>query len=103
MLHDLWEARAPVDRAELHRRLDELLDLRDRTHPATCADPATVPVLDPPPKTIVINGLEHEVNEVVHGKDETALWALWIAQDLVVSAVGWAVNHRVGRAVAPEQ
>ena len=93
MLDGLWEAREPVDRAELHRRLDELLICGSNPsgHMRRSGRGSGV---GPAPKTVMINGVEHHVDEVRRGKDETTFWALWIAQGLVVSTVGWAINHR---------
>jgi hypothetical protein len=97
---DLHNARDQVDRAWLHKLLDQLLDLRDRTDPNVCSDVATVPVLDPPPATITIDGREMEVTDVFRGKDECASWAVAVAARLFVSVVGWAINHAVGKAIA---
>jgi hypothetical protein len=100
---NLDAARGPVDRVELHKLLDRLLDLRERTDPAICSDPSVVLGIDPPPKTVVLDGQEVEVLEVRRGKNEVARWATFVAEQLIVSVAGWAINHKVGCALADPQ
>jgi hypothetical protein len=77
--------RAPIDRAALHKLLDRLCDLRERTDPATCDRPDEVPV----------------VGEL-RGKENAAHWAVMMMDRLVRQVAGWAIDHRLGRALDPD-
>jgi hypothetical protein len=80
----LEHARDPVDRDELHRLLDELLDLRERTDPNRRGDPADIRF------------------RAVKGKDAAAGAAIATATQLYQCSAGWAVNHKIGRALTSE-
>ena len=82
MIHDLSKARDPIDRAELHRQLDRLLDLRERTDPAVCNDPASVSFGQ------------------ITGKDSAAFAAVGLMEFFTASVVGWAINQRIGCVLA---
>jgi hypothetical protein len=98
-LIELHNARDPIDRAGLHKLLDQLLDLRARTDPAVCKDPVSVSLKEPPGETVIIDGEEGTVT-YRSGKDECAGWAVFVATHLFASVAGWAINHKIGRALA---
>jgi hypothetical protein len=72
------DARYPIDRAELHRLLDELLDLRERTDPAAGHDPGSIRF------------------GKISGKDTAARYAVKIEVVLLKATGGWAINHIAG-------
>jgi hypothetical protein len=76
-------------RAMLHARLDRLLDLRDGASPDSCLDSSSV-----------TDGRDRKVAHL--GKDETARLVVKSAARLFIEVAGWAINHRVGRALLPE-
>jgi hypothetical protein len=82
MINELRDARNEVDRAQLHRFLDELLDLRERSDPKNGTDPAGVVFRD-----------------VTIGKDSAAAWAITLGNLLLLSSAGWAFTHIIGRAL----
>jgi len=86
------EARAPIDRAELHKILDRLLDLRDRTNLETCTDPGAVP-LHP----------DQDAGDPAKGKYICALAAAYQAKSLYIAAAGWAINQIVGSVLSGEE
>jgi hypothetical protein len=77
----LEDARSPIDREQLHRELDELLDLREATAPENCGDPGAVTFRS------------------VCGKSSAADAAVAIANQLLLEAAGWAINDRIGRTI----
>jgi hypothetical protein len=78
----LEHARNPVDRAELHRILDELIDARERSDQALAAAPETITFRE------------------AKGKDAVARAVAATASHLMLQAAGWATNHNIGRALA---
>ena len=78
----LEHARSPVDREQLHRELDLLLDLRDATAPENCPDAAAVNFRE------------------VQGKSAAADCAIEIANQILLEVAGWAINDRIGRAIS---
>lgn len=81
----LRDARAPIDRAEIHAMVDRLVDLRDVTLPENCPDPDAVQRAD------------------LKGKDQLALWAAYLANHIALQLVGWAINHMIGRELAEDE
>lgn len=73
--------REEIDRAELHRWLDDLLDLREQTDPARPNDPTKVRFRE------------------ATGKDGAADCAFVTCSLLFQAVAGWAVNHLIGRAL----
>src|SRR3954447_15001619 len=78
---ELRDARNELDREEIHWFLDQLLDLRKLSDPKNCDDPATLPFGE------------------LTGKNATAEWAVFMARPILIAAAGWAINHKIGRAL----
>ena len=77
----LDDARHPIDRAALHRLLDDLLDLREQTDPVRSNNPDLIRWRE------------------VAGKDLAARCTVGVAGVLVKTVAGWAINHLIGRAL----
>jgi hypothetical protein len=71
------------DRAELHRILDRLLDVRELTDPTKESDPSELRLND------------------AKGKAELADWSLTMGIMLAAEASGWAFDFEIGRIVDP--
>ncbi len=82
LLSGLAYARDELDRSELHRMLDELLDLREHTDPK----------IGNPPDAISFRG--------VNGKNAAAERAILLGSSLLQASAGWALNHLIGRALS---
>jgi len=90
-------SRQPLDRQEMHDLLDRVLDLRDRTDPATCHSPSAVNC-GPNPHSAT----DDEGNEYFTGKDAAASVSIAQLVRLFMQVGGWALNHEIGKAFYPE-
>ena len=80
-LFGLEHARGLVDRAEFHRTLDELLDVREQSDPHAPTAPEAISFRE------------------ARGKDEVARHVAATARLFMLQVAGWPINHIIGRAL----